>query len=525
VAVASGYNYSASARPTSLLNAPSLSSRIQEISNIRASTVSGTAWTAALSAANKVLTAAATFFVARQLAPEEYGMAGVAASVACALVVLSPLSIGDVVVSRALSGLTGRDGSRVALGIGLTMSALFLAAIWPTTLVYEKYPAAQFVPLLVVLAIRPTLDAWSIGPLTDMRLDMQFRTLALADGAIQAVATMASVGMAFSGFGAMSLILPQVAAQGIRGITYRWLLPKVGEGKIPRASRSRELLAPAMLLGLGQYAHNFVFVTDVLVLGALADEHQSGYFAFAFMLASQANAVISFQVGAVLQTALSKLQGDRVRQTTAYLRTLRSMAVVAIAICSTQAALGQLLFKVVFDGRWQPAALVFVSLSISQAFFFSAAPTMALFKAQGRFRTYLTWQVLQGVISVPLFAWLAVRGGALQVSIGTAVLWAASLTVAACVACRSSGVPVRSTMVVLIRPWIASLVVAPIVYLAALSLPSMPMAAGITAIGALALVGFAATLALNRVTYHEAWIDFASAFSQLTLRRGGTQKS
>jgi hypothetical protein len=51
------------------------------------------------------------------------------------------------------------------------------------------------------------------------------------------------------------------------------------------------------------------------------------------------------------------------------------------------------------------------------------------------------------------------------------------------------------------------------------------MAVGIAAIGALALVGFAATLALNRVTYHEAWIDFTSAFSQLTLRRKGTQMS
>jgi O-antigen/teichoic acid export membrane protein len=485
--------------------------------SIRVSTVSGTAWTAALSAANKAITAGATYVIARQLAPDQYGMAGVATSVACALVVITPQSASDVVSSRVGVGMTGRDASRVAWPLGIAMSVLFLAATLPAARLYGKYPAADFVPLLVALALRPVLEAWTVGPLTDLRLQMRFRSLALSDGATQAAATLLTVVMAVAGFGAMSLIAPQVAAVAVRAVAYRAML----ERPSPDTGMPRSLLGPSVLLGLGQYAHNFLFVMDVLVLGAVASEEQSGYFTFAFMLSSQANAVISFQIGAVLQTALGKLASDPVRQAAAYLRALRSMAIVAIAICSLQAALGELLFSVVFDIRWRPAALVFAWLSIAQAFFFAAAPTMALLKAQGRFRLYLAWQVIQAVVSVPVFALLAARGGAIYVATGTAVLWAASLTIVACVACRAGGVPAWKTLEALYRPWVAALVVAVPVHFAAANLPHMPFAPGLATVVALALAGVVAALTLNRLTYPAAWIDFQGVVQQLAARGKG----
>ena len=59
---------------------------------------SGTAWTTAQSVLNKISTLVAMYIIALQLTPDQFGMAVLTLSIGKFLVVLPPLTMGDLMI-------------------------------------------------------------------------------------------------------------------------------------------------------------------------------------------------------------------------------------------------------------------------------------------------------------------------------------------------------------------------------------------------------------------------------------------
>jgi hypothetical protein len=97
-------------------------------------------------------------------------------------------------------------------------------------------------------------------------------------------------------------------------------------------------------------------------------------------------------------------------------------------------------------------------LSIGQASYFGTAPTMALLKAQRRFGTYLTWQLVQLAVAAAAFGWYADHGGAVAVASASAVIWTVGVMTAA-IAASGRGRERLAAAWSFIHPW---LIVGPI---------------------------------------------------------------
>jgi hypothetical protein len=172
------------------------------------------------------------------------------------------------------------------------------------------------------------------------------------------------------------------------------------------------------------------------------------------------------------------------------------------------------LFALLFEAEWTGSIAPLVALSFGQAFMFVSAPSIALLKAQGRFRVYFIWQVAQLAGSVALFACAVTYGGepslrlasslglpidaeagkALAISIASAISWAISCPIAVYLGGRPAKLRTRVVAGLFLQPW---LIAAPIMALVAFAWIWMRGALQPTTADALALfvVGPIAVLA------------------------------
>lgn len=408
---------------------------------------------------NKAVTAVAMLVIARSMLPGEYGVAVQALAISQFLVVLTPVVVGDVLIAHPSRLETLAPSARLlAIAMGMLMAVVGIGAIPAVLAAYDTYPREWLGGLLALLALRPLLDGLMVVPMSRVRAALAYGRIAAVDGAVQFAMTVASVVMALLGARGASLVVPQVVGTGIRAAAYSRLGRGAGVGRVHRTA-VKVLLRFLVPAALGQYVHNVVVLLEPLVLGFVAGQEQVGYFGFAFMLAAQANGLIAYQLGVVLQPIFGRLADDPARRALGYVKAQRVLGAVCVPISVTQAVLAEPLFRTAFDPKWQPAVPVFQVVSLGQAFYFSVGPSIAMLRSQRRFGTFLSWQLVQGALSVPLFAWSGTAHGAVGTAIASSATWAVGAPFAfwACVRGSATLGPVGA-IAVFVRPWLAAAV-------------------------------------------------------------------
>jgi O-antigen/teichoic acid export membrane protein len=406
---------------------------------------------------NKVATAAAMLVIAHYLTPADYGVANQAIAITAFMVLFLPLTMGDVLIAHPyeLESLAPTAG-RLALLIGIITGLLMVASIPIYLHVYRDYPAAWLGGLVLVMAARPVLDAALVVPLARMRTGLQYRRIATIDGVVQLGATVASLLMAMAGLRGASLVAPQVAGTAVRALWYRRIAQSTNHGTY-RSSSARVLMRAYLPAASAQYLHNVIVMLEILVLGYVAGERQTGLFAFAFQVAAQANTVVAYQLGSILQPILGHLREDPQRQVRGFLRAQRMLGLICVPISMTQAVLAEPLFRIAFPSDYAPAIPIFQVISLAQAFYFATGPSMSCLRSQRRFTTFLAWQAAQCALSLPLY-WIAASlwkdHGALGVALASATGWAVSSPVVVWLCTRVA--PRRQLMdviAVFLKPW------------------------------------------------------------------------
>lgn len=422
--------------------------------------IDGTAWTTGQAIVSKIAVLVATWVVALKLLESDVAVAALVMTATKVLCVLPPLNMGDVLVARGAGFKTlASAASKVVLWWSVVI-ALGIAAASPILgSFYNHYPRTLFVSLLCVAGLRVLGESLQVVPLVGLRMDFRYRRVALVDGAAQLGASVLTIVLAWSGAGPWALVGPLTLAAFAKAALYRWSLG-IDPAPVAPVHDDPSMSRDFRFAGGAQYVHSLVDTAPLLIIGRCADEIQTGLFAFAFNLAAQANAIVGSQLSGVLQPVLSSLAHSGERQVAGFLRSLRVLSALIVPVCLTQAVLAGPLFLLVFPERWQPAAPVFAVLCLSEALFFAAAPTMALLRAQGRFRAFLAWQGVHLMVAVVVLPMAASNAGALGIALATTCLWAVSLPIAVGVAARRGGVGFGISLKVFLLPWLTCLPVA-----------------------------------------------------------------
>jgi O-antigen/teichoic acid export membrane protein len=483
----------------------------------------GTAWAVGQLVLNKAATVLATWVIARCLTASEFAAAAVALTSAKFLTFLPPLNMGDVLIARRSRLSRLRDvATRIALSAGVLVAVVGIASSPLLASQFDAYPTGLLVGLISVCSLKVVGEALQVRPLTEMRVAFRNRAIATIDGTVQLACTGISVALAILGCGAWSVVVPPSLVAFGRASAYR-VVTAASDGGLPappaEQAERRELFVGFAAAGGAQYLHCIVDTMPLLLLGRLSSAEETGYFAFALALSSQANSLVSSQVSSVLQPVFGGLAHDPQRQVRGFLRALATLSAIAVPICLLQALFGSTLFRLAFDDRWQPAAQVFAAQSILEAVFFACAPTMAILKAQGRFRTFLAWQLTHLVVSTLVVGAAAMHGGALWVAVSGAALWFLSLPIAVWLSIRPAGLGLLQAVGLFAAPWASALPIAVVGWLL------LQSASGLGRVADALSLGLLAPLLLLTMLYATRWSQPA-AFSELSaLVRNATARA
>jgi PST family polysaccharide transporter len=275
------------------------------------------------------------------------------------------------------------------------------------------YDDHRLVGLILVLAATAPFTGLDIVPDARLTSEMRFRYLAIVKW-ITAVGTMGlSILFAHWHWGAYSFVLPQPIITVLR-LALLWGMVRWPIRRDPHLRRWRFLFTDSAMLFLANFFIMLTWQGDYIILGIMHDAKTVGIYFFAFNLSIQTMAVFTNNLAGVLFPALSRLQGNVVNQTRAFLRAAKLLAVVGVPLCLLQAALAGPAMAVVFNSWWYPAIRVLQLLSIGMAIRLVASPGGSLLQAQGRFRVYLLTNALNAVFFLSLVAAGSYFGHGLQ---------------------------------------------------------------------------------------------------------------
>ncbi len=334
---------------------------------------SGVKWISISMAATRGTRLLATLILARMLAPEMFGIIGMAQISLDIFQRVREMGFGLAYIQRqepdpAKERLAANTTFWLGCAINLGMFVLaFLFA--PVVSAFFRSEGAQ--PVFQALCVGFLIDALITVPSMDLQKRLRFKQLAICEG-IGAIAYLViAVALAFSGWGVWSIVGGLLLSKVVfvlclfRASPYR-----------PRMEFSWELAGD--LFKFGKYIWAFVLLSgigdalDKLFVGRFYDEASLGLYTMAFLLATlparnitQVVNKLTFPLFSGMQTKLDELRA-------ALGKALTHTAMLSIPISFGTLAIAPLFVSVVMKEAWQPiipliSVLCFFGLMLSVA--------------------------------------------------------------------------------------------------------------------------------------------------------------
>jgi len=326
----------------------------------------------------------------------------------------------------------------MSLCLGLA-AALAMALLAPIAALDWFYGEPRLPGLILVLALCMPFRAMTIVPESRLMADLRFRYL--AGTRLLVVVTMMALTILFAalGFGPYSFVIPFPIVEALRlAVLWRAAAPRIRLDLHLR--RWRYMVGDSAVLFVANFSQYVTNQCDYVVLGLFHADYVVGLYFFAYNLSRRATRLLTTSLRDVLFPALSSIQDEPERQTRAFLRASRLLAIVGVPACLVQAAAAEPLFSAVLPrDRWDDAVPLVQILSIGAVFRTMGMPAFSLLRAQGRFRALTGLNLLVAALFLVGVIVGAALGAATGVAFAVALLMAVTGPLQIYIAIRHGG--------------------------------------------------------------------------------------
>jgi O-antigen/teichoic acid export membrane protein len=448
--------------------------------DLRGRSVRGGVVIMSVQAAQFVLSLASTAILARLLAPGDFGLVAMSAAVGNFPALFLDLGLGSATVQRA--DLTRSQVSSlfwINTALGLLLSAL-LAGLAP--LVARFYGQPQLVGVTMALALGFMLGGLSIQPNALLRRQMRFASLA----GIELVSLILGIGAAVTsaalGAGYWALVyltlVQQTASAAITWLVCGW------RPSLPASSAG---VRPLLSFGAGLTAFNIlnylVRNLDNIIIGRVVGTAALGLYLKSYSLLLVPVDRIRGPVSSVVVPALSRLQGDRPRFRSSFLKAVTAVAAVGMPVVVFLFVFAEDAVLLILGPQWRESVVLFRALA--PAAFVETFNTVGSWACTpfGQSGRLVRWQMFATAVTVASFL-IGVHWGALGVAVAFSVSTIALRLPAILYLLRDSPVHPMDLLGPLARPAFASIAAGAIIF-------GLRTALSLTRGGALVLLGAA----------------------------------
>jgi PST family polysaccharide transporter len=388
------------------------------------------------------------------LSKAQYGAYGKAFALVSLSMLLQQAGFNEVLLRRPKKlRLWGPQVGWLALALGLAGTTLLLAAAAPTAILYRD---PELRDLILLASPLPLIRSMGVVPTLEMIDAMRFR-LYYGLIMVNAVAALSlTLALAIVGLGERSFVVSTLITEPFY-VAILWRFAAIRLTGYPRPARWT-VLAGKLKFVLGANAARFARSSvDPLILGLFATPSAVGIYFYAQSMVGQIVRVVTLNLSGVLLPALNKIENDPVRQTAAFLRAARVLALVGIPMCIGLGAVAALFVGVFLDdAKWHELPPVIAALALATAFRLLDEPTQSLLSAQGRFRIGFRTSVASAVLYCTVCAVGSVRGRPLDTAFAVAGYYAVAGPALLAIAIRFGGRGIVDALKVFLIPLVLS---------------------------------------------------------------------
>lgn len=361
---------------------------------------SGVRWSVVAKYGAQLVEVCASVFVARLVAPEAYGLVGMAIVITGFLQVFQSLGLGSALVQRKqISESLLSSLFFISLGIGVVTTAVLVCGAPLASWIYGD---ARVGPVVAVLGMSFLVSAPALVPSALLTRQLAFRQLAWIDIGVAALRSVVVLVLAFAGWHVWALVWSSII-----GVAGRTVLSFLYTDWRPRWLFSRGEVRG--VFGFGANLTGFSIVNyfarnaDNFLIGTFLGATSLGHYSLAYRILMFPCEAITNTLGRVTFPAFSRMQDDDARLKAAYLRVCGVIALVTFPLMTGMAAVARPFVEVVLGPSWLPAVPLIWVLAPLGAVQSIGVTAGQLFLAKGRADWMFRWGVVAGTLYIGSF--------------------------------------------------------------------------------------------------------------------------
>lgn len=357
----------------------------------------GVFWIAITRAIGNLVTFLSMLFLARFLAPADFGLVAIASTISVIVLAVTELSLASALVyQKNASDEHFHTAFSLNLLRGLVLAVIILALAWPIAIFYGDERLANLMAALSLSAliggtINPKLIVFS----RDLIFWQEF-VLGVSQKVIGFAAS-AVVALEFRSYWA--IVVGTLAAQ-LAGILLSYLVIAYR----PRIcfTRMRELLSFSVWLTLGQAINTLNWKFDHLIIGYFLGTTTLGYYAVGENLALLPTREATMPLSQALFPGFAKLNQDIDRLRNAFQRAQALLCTLALPLGCGFALIARPLVELTMGQKWTDAVIIIQLLSGIFAFQTMIYALQPLGMAMGQTKGLLQRDVWNVAVRIPL---------------------------------------------------------------------------------------------------------------------------
>lgn len=383
------------------------------VSDLKHKTVKGFFWSSMESLFSQGMGIIFGVFLARMLSPQEFGLIGM---------ITVFISIAQVFVDSGLSQslIRKQDCSTldystvfwINIAVGVTSYIIiWIAAPW----IAGFYGKPELVSLTRVTSLAIIIGSVTLIQQTILTKGLDFKTLTKSSATGTFVSGIASILLAYYGFGVWSLVWRTLINQGVRSAMlwnrHKWF-PKLYCSKAilkDHFAFGSNILVISIVAALYKNFYN-------LIIGKNYSDKVLGYYTNADQYSLMPSSTISSITNKVSYPVLSEMQNDDIRLKESIRKLVTIVMYISFVIMFGLAAIARPLFALVLGSKWLPSVIMFQALCIAYSISPMHIINQNIMKIKGRSDLFLKTEIIKYLVFTPLLVVGAIYGIAVLIA-------------------------------------------------------------------------------------------------------------
>lgn len=400
----------------------------------------GIVWTAALKWFTQVLSWLSTIIIARILAPNDYGLMGMATVYIGLVQLVNEAGLGAAIVQRR--HLTREQIARLG-GLSILLGVAFAAlSVSLSGLVAGFFDQPDVRWLVIALSTTFVTTAFQVLPRSLMQRDLRYPRLAAIEGVEAIAVTIGTLAFAFAGFGYWALALGNIGGRLLSTVVaVAWYPHPVAWPRQLKTLAGEIAFGSHIVLSrIAWYVYNNA---DTVVVGRVLGQAALGAYSMAWTMASVPVDRVSALVARVTPGIFATVQRELDVLRRYLLLLTEGIALVTFPLAAGLALVADLFVPVVLGEQWRGAVVPLQLLALYGGFRSIATLPPQVLVAVGHSRRSMQFSIVAAIV-LPLAFLVGSRWGTVGVALGWIIGYPlVALTLFFRASLRAIGLPAR----------------------------------------------------------------------------------